>query len=73
MRMCIQNLIEFFPIIRILSNHSQDIEPKPNSDIKQGLYNSVANLQNMTLYISNGDLVNDNVNTKFGHNPCIRS
>ena len=35
--------------------------------------NSVANLQNMTLYNPTLDLVNDNVYTKFGHILSIRS
>ena len=35
--------------------------------------NSVANLQKMTHYNNNVDLVNDNVYTKFGLNPSIRS
>ena len=35
--------------------------------------NSVANLQNMTLYNPNLDLLNDNVYTKFGHILSIRS
>ena len=33
--------------------------------------NSVANLQKMTLYNTNVDLVNDNVYTKFGLNRSI--
>ena len=35
--------------------------------------NSVENLQKMTLYNPNLDLVNDNVYTKFGHILSIRS
>ena len=35
--------------------------------------NSGANLQKMTLYNANLDLVNDNVYTKFGHILSIRS
>ena len=35
--------------------------------------NSVANLQKMTNYNPNIDLVNDNVYTKFGLNKSIRS
>ena len=35
--------------------------------------NSVANMQKMTLYNPNLDLVNDNVYTKFGHILSIRS
>ena len=35
--------------------------------------NSVANLQNMTLYNPNLDLVNDNLYTKIGNISTIRS
>ena len=35
--------------------------------------NSVANLQKMTIYNPNVDLVNDNVHTKFGKIPSIQS
>ena len=38
--------------------------------IKNG--NSVANLQKIMIYITNIDLVNDNVYTKFGLNRSIR-
>ena len=36
-------------------------------------HNSVANLQKTKLYVTNVDLVNDNVYTKFGLNLCNRS
>ena len=56
----------------ILSIRSQDIELKPNSDVKGR--NSVANLQKKTMiYDTNVDLVNVNVYTKFGHNWFIHS
>ena len=59
MIMCIQNLVKFCPsILKIL---------KKNwilTSIKGP--NSVANLQKMTIYNTNVDLVNDNVYTKFG-------
>ena len=51
----------------IPSIHSQNIEKKTNSDVNQELsINSVANLQKMTLYNPNIDLVYDNVYTKCG-------
>ena len=52
-----------------LSIRSQDMEQKPNSDIKGR--NSVANLQKTKIYNSKIDLVNDNVYTKFGLNRSI--
>ena len=36
-------------------------------------HNSVVNLRKTKIYITNVDLVNDNVYTKFGHNLSIRS
>ena len=56
----------------ILSIRSQDIEQKPNSDVKQGGRNSVANLRKTMIYSTNVVLVNDNVYTKFGLNRSIR-
>ena len=53
----------------ILSIRSQDIEQKPNSDIKGR--NSVANLRKTMMYNTNVDL-DDNVYTKFGLNRSIR-
>ena len=43
---------------------SQDIEQKPNSDVKGR--NSVANLRKIMIYDTNIDLINDNVYTKYG-------
>ena len=58
MVMLIQNLVKFCPfIIKILSK-KQFLK-----SIKGG--SSVANLQKMTIYDTNIDLVNDNVYTKF--------
>ena len=54
---------------QILSILSQDIEKKLNSGIKtRNILNSVTNLRKMTHNKFNGnlDLVNVNVNTKFG-------
>ena len=55
--MCIQNLVKFCSsILKILSKNQFLISIKG--------CNSVANLQKMTLYNSNIDLVNDKVYTK---------
>ena len=59
MLMCIQNLVKFCPLVlKILSGN------KILRSIKGR--NSVANLRNLMLYILNLDLINVNVNTKFG-------
>ena len=59
MSMCIQNLVKFCPLVlKILSGN------EILTSIK-GHY-SVANLQKMTLYNPNLDLVNANVYTNFG-------
>ena len=59
MSMCIQNLVKFCPLVlKILSGN------KILTSIKGR--NSVANLQNLTLYDPNLDLINVNVYTKFG-------
>ena len=59
MIICIQNLVEFCPsILKILSKNQFLASIKG--------CNSVANLQKMTPYYSNIDLVNYNVYTKFG-------
>ena len=56
--MCIQNLVKFCPsFLKILSKNQFLISIKG--------CNSLANLQKMTLYNSNLDLVNDKVYTKF--------
>ena len=66
MIMCIQNLIKFCPsFLKILSKNQFLISIKG--------CNSVANLQKMTLYNSNIDLVNDKVYTKFDKIPSINS
>ena len=56
-----------------LSIRSQDIEQKTNSYVNQGRpgRNSVANLRTKMIYITNVDLVNDYVYTKFGLNRSI--
>ena len=60
MLMCIQNLVQFCPLVlKILSGN------KIMTSIKG--QNSVANLQKMTLYNPNLDLVNANVYTNFGY------
>ena len=60
MLMCIQNLVQFCPLVlKILSGN------KIITSIKG--QNSVANLQKMTLYNPNLDLVNANVYTNFGY------
>ena len=59
MLMCIQNLVKFCPLVlKILSGN------KILRSIKGR--NSVANLQNLTLYNPNLDIINVNVHTKFG-------
>ena len=59
MEMCIQNLVKCCPLVfKILSGN------EILTSIKG--HNSVANLQKMTLYNPNLDLVNFNVYTNFG-------
>ena len=59
MLMCIQNLVKFCPfVLKILSRN------EILTSIKG--HNSVANLQKITLYNPNLDLINVNVYTKFG-------
>ena len=59
MLMCIQNLVKFCPFIfKILSGNEILTSIKGR--------NSVANLQNLTLYNPNLDIINVNVYTKFG-------
>ena len=54
MLMCIQNLVKFCPLVlKILSGNEILTSIKGR--------NSVANLQKMTIYNTNIDLVNDNV------------
>ena len=66
MIMCIQNLVKFCPFILKIWSKNQILE-----SIKGR--NSVANLQNITIYNTNVDLVNDDVYTKFGLILSIRS
>ena len=57
--MCIQNLVEFCPLVlKILSGN------EILTSIKG--CNSVTNLQTLTLYNPNLDIINVNVYTKFG-------
>ena len=66
MIMCIQNLVKFCPFILKIWSKNQILE-----SIKGR--NSVATLQNTTIYYTNIDLVNDDVYTKFGLILSIRS
>ena len=66
MIMSIQNLIKFCPIILKIWSKNQILE-----SIKGRNY--VANLRKTTIYNTNEDLVNDDVNTKFGLILSIRS
>ena len=66
MMMCIQNLVLFCQfILKILSKN------RILTSIKGS--NSVANLRKTTIYNTDVDLVNDNVQTKFGLILSIRS
>ena len=58
MLMCIQNLVKFCPLVLKTLSGNQIL-----TSIKGR--NSVANLQKMTLYNPNLDLVNVNVDIKF--------
>ena len=65
MIMCIQNLVLFCQfVLKILGKN------RILTSIKCS--NSVANLQKTKIYITNVDLVIDNVYTKFGLNRSIR-
>ena len=57
--MCILNLVKFCPLVLKILSRKEII-----TSIKG--HNSVANLQKMTLYNPNLDLVNANVYTNFG-------
>ena len=59
MIMCIQYLVKFCPFILKIWSKNIILE-----SIKGR--NSVANLQKTTIYLTNVDLVNDDVYTKFG-------
>ena len=65
MIMCLQSLVSFCQfVLKILSKNQILISIKDR--------NSVANLRKTMIYITNFDLVNDNVYTKFGLNQSIR-
>ena len=65
MIMCLQSLVSFCQfVLKILSKNQILISIKGR--------NSVANLRKTMIYITNFDLVNDNVYTKFGLNRSIR-
>ena len=59
MIMCTQNLIKLCPFILKIWSKNQILESNKGG-------NSVANLRKTMIYITNVDLVNDNVYTKFG-------
>ena len=64
MIMCLQSLVSFCQfVLKILSKNQILISIKGR--------NSVANLGKTMIYNTNVDLVNDNVNTKFGLNRSI--
>ena len=65
MIMCLQNLVSFCQfVLKILGKNHILISIKG--------HNSVANLRKTMIYITNVDLVNDNVYTKFSLNRSIR-
>ena len=65
MIMCLQSLVLFCQfVLKILSKNQILISIKGR--------NSVANFRKTMIYNTNVDLVNDNVNTKFGLNRSIR-
>ena len=65
MLMCLQSLVSFCQfVLKILSKNQILISIKGR--------NSIANLRKTMNYNTNVDLVNDNVNTKFGLNRSIR-
>ena len=66
MIMCLQNLVKLCPFILKILSKNQIL-----TSIKG--HNSVANLRKIMLYIPNIDLVNDNVDTRFGLNLSICS
>ena len=57
--MCIQNLVKFCPLVLKILSENKILTPIKGR-------NSVANLQNLTLYNTNLDIINVNVHTKFG-------
>ena len=66
MIMCIQSLVKFCPFILKIWSENLIFE-----SIKGR--NSFANLRKTSIYFTNVDLVNDDVNTKFGLILSIRS
>ena len=64
--MSIQDLVKFLPFILIIWSKNKILM------LIKG-HNSVVNLRKTKIYITNVDLVNDNVYTKFGLNLSIRS
>ena len=64
--MSIQDLVKFCLFILIIWSKNQSL-------ISIKCHNSVVNLRKTKIYITNVDLVNDNVYTKFGLNLSIRS
>ena len=64
--MSIQDLVKFCPFILIIWSKNQRY-----MSIKG--HNSVVNFRKTKIYITNVDLVNDNMYTKFGLNLSIRS
>ena len=64
--MRIEDLVKYCPFILVIWSKNQSL-----MSIKG--HNSVVNLRKTKIYITKADLVNDNVNTKFGLNLSIRS
>ena len=64
--MSMQDLVKFCPFILIIWSKNQSLM------LIKG-HNSVVNLPKTKIYITNVDLVNDNVHTKFGLNLSIPS
>ena len=62
----------YIKFVLMKSIFSQDIEEKPNSDVSQGLLPSCT-FSKAIIYITNVDLVNDDVYTRFGLILSIRS
>ena len=65
MMMCIQNLVLFCQFVLKILSKNQILT------LIEGRY-SVANLRKTMIYNTKGDLINDNVYTKFGLNRSIR-
>ena len=65
MIMCLQRLVSFCQFVLKILSKNQILTPNKGR-------NSVANLRKTMIFHTNVDLVNDNVNTKFGLNRSIR-